>query len=82
MMLLDKQDMLGVFSDNIIAIIHRNRISHTELAKNVGVDHMTVNLWIDQVHLPRSETLYKLSKLYKIPMEHWLTRPIYTQEEE
>lgn len=80
--LADKQGMLSIFSDNIITIIHRNRISHTELAEKVGVTFMTVNLWINQVHLPRSETLYKLSKLYKIPMEHWLTKLIYTQEEE
>ena len=81
-MLADKQNMLSIFSDNIITIIHRNRISHTKLAENVGVTLMTVNLWINQVHLPRSETLYELSKLYGIPMEHWLTKLIYTQEEE
>ena len=81
-MLADKQDMLSIFSNNIITIIHRNRISHTKLAENVGVTLMTVNLWIDRVHLPRSETLYELSKEYNIPMEHWLTKLIYTQEEE
>lgn len=81
-MLADKQMMMTIFSSNIITIIHRNRISHNTLAEKVGVNLMTVNLWIDQVHLPRSETLYKLSKLYKIPMEHWLTKLIYTQDEE
>ena len=69
------------FSKKFSAMRKNSGITQQELGNMLGVSNRAVSKWETGLALPSTENIYKLSKIFGVPVDHFFASPIKAQDD-